>query len=136
MTRITRTKALLCRFLAVLVLLAMAVPPLGHAGKAPRKADPKAAFLRANKLKCVPKGFVISHKVPLWKGGKDVPSNLELISDWEKGVRERREAREQAWQSSVQVKSAKTVPPMRGVTPACVKAAPVKSEQGERQAGL
>jgi hypothetical protein len=140
MTRTTTTKAVLCRLLAVLVMLAIAVPSVVCAGSCPRKGDARAAFLRAHHLKGVPKGFVIAHRVPLWKGGKDAASNMELISVWERGVRERREAREQAWQGSVSVRTAKSVPAPSPTAKMGIRAisrpAPVKANQGKRQAGL
>ncbi len=47
--------------------------------KVERSATVKSRFLRSKGYKKVPPGYEIDHIVPLSKGGRDEPSNMQLI---------------------------------------------------------
>jgi len=44
-----------------------------------RSWKPKRAFLRMRGYRRVPRGFHVEHRVPLFAGGSDSPSNMQLM---------------------------------------------------------
>jgi hypothetical protein len=49
-------------------------------GRIERSASAKQEFLRNHGLKSVPKGYEVDHIVPLYAGGRDDPSNMQLLT--------------------------------------------------------
>ena len=49
-------------------------------GRIVPSASAREAFLRSRELQSVPEGYVIGYKVPLYAGGRDDPSNMELVT--------------------------------------------------------
>ena len=47
--------------------------------KVERSSTAKREFLKSNGYSKTPKGYEVDHIVPLSKGGKDVPSNMQLL---------------------------------------------------------
>ena len=45
-----------------------------------RSAKAKREFLRQKNLQKCPKGYEIDHIIPLFKGGLDVPENMQLLT--------------------------------------------------------
>ena len=43
-------------------------------------ASAKEEFLKSRGRNAVPEGYVIEHKIPLYAGGRDEPSNMELAT--------------------------------------------------------
>jgi hypothetical protein len=55
----------------------------GHHHYRPRRArswTAKRAFLRIRGYKRVPRGFHVEHRVPLFAGGSDSPSNMQVMT--------------------------------------------------------
>jgi hypothetical protein len=55
---------------------------LFHHIRSPRKRSysAKRDFLKMRGYRRVPKGFQVEHRVPLFAGGSDSPSNMQLMS--------------------------------------------------------
>lgn len=49
-------------------------------GRIARSETAKSDFLKAHGYSKIPKGYNIDHIIPLYAGGKDTPSNMQLIS--------------------------------------------------------
>ena len=49
-------------------------------GRIVPSASAKEEFLKSRDLKSVPDGYVIEHKIPLYAGGRDEPSNMQLAT--------------------------------------------------------
>jgi len=49
-------------------------------GRIKRSEEAKHDFLKAHGYSKVPKGYQVDHIVPLYAGGKDVPSNMQLLT--------------------------------------------------------
>jgi hypothetical protein len=49
-------------------------------GRIIRSEEAKQAFLKSRGLKKVPPGYQVDHKVPLYAGGSDTPSNMQLLT--------------------------------------------------------
>ena len=62
------------------------------------KRDPKVVerFLEKQGLDKVPRGKEVDHIKPLEDGGRDVPSNLQLLTEKQHEKKTAREARERA----------------------------------------
>ena len=62
------------------------------------KRDPKVVkrFLEKKKLKKVPKGKEVDHKVPLKDGGSDTVRNLQLLTEKQHKKKTSREAKARA----------------------------------------
>jgi len=43
-------------------------------------ASAREEFLKSQGLQNVPEGYVIEHKIPLYAGGRDEPSNMQLVT--------------------------------------------------------
>ena len=50
------------------------------AGRIVPSASAKEDFLKSQGLQSVPEGHVIEHKIPLYAGGRDDPSNMQLVT--------------------------------------------------------
>jgi len=50
-------------------------------GRIIRSPEAKQAFLKSRGLKKVPPGYQVDHKIPLWAGGSDTPSNMQLLTN-------------------------------------------------------
>jgi len=48
--------------------------------KVQRKSSVKKEFLKSKGYSSVPKGYQVDHIIPLSQGGKDTPSNMQLIT--------------------------------------------------------
>lgn len=62
--------------------------------KVERSSSSKHEFLKSKGYSNVPTGYQVDHKIPLSQGGKDVPSNMQLLSKEEhkqKTARERQQ---------------------------------------------
>ena len=40
----------------------------------------RAQFLAGRGMKFVPRGYEVDHIIPLWAGGKDEPSNMQILT--------------------------------------------------------
>ncbi|MBI5101567.1 MAG: HNH endonuclease [Nitrospirae bacterium] len=49
-------------------------------GRIERSQSAKQEFLRQHGLTHVPKGYEVDHRVPLYAGGRDDPSNMQLLT--------------------------------------------------------
>jgi len=49
-------------------------------GRIVPSASAREAFLRSRELQSVPEGYVIEYKIPLYAGGRDEPSNMQLAT--------------------------------------------------------
>lgn len=49
-------------------------------GRIVPSASAKEEFLKSRGLQGVPEGYVIEHKMPLYAGGRDEPSNMQLVT--------------------------------------------------------
>ena len=49
-------------------------------GRIVPSASAREAFLKSRELKSVPEGYVIEYKIPLYAGGRDEPSNMQLAT--------------------------------------------------------
>ena len=49
-------------------------------GRIVPSASAREAFLRSRELQGIPEGYVIEFKVPLYAGGRDDPSNMDLVT--------------------------------------------------------
>jgi len=49
-------------------------------GRIERSSSAKQDFLKSRGLKNVPKGYEVDHIVPLYAGGRDDPSNMQLMT--------------------------------------------------------
>ena len=65
-------------------------------GKIKRSRSAVHQFLKDRGLKKVPKGYQVDHIVPLWKGGSDSPSNMQLMTTEEHRSKTSQEAHERA----------------------------------------
>lgn len=52
-------------------------------------ASAREEFLKSQGLQSVPEGHVIEHKIPLYAGGRDEPSNMQLVTRDEHRVKTR-----------------------------------------------
>jgi hypothetical protein len=50
-------------------------------GRIIRSEEAKQDFLKSRGLKRVPPGYQVDHKTPLWAGGSDTPSNMQLLTN-------------------------------------------------------
>ena len=62
--------------------------------KVKRSESAKKEFLKSKGYTKIPKGYQIDHKIPLSQGGKDVPSNMQLLSVSEHKAKTARERKE------------------------------------------
>lgn len=83
------------RLPALLLALSLFLP-LPADAKTVRSQHMRRAFLRAHHLKHVPKGYEIDHAIPLWKGGRDDPSNMQILTIYQHRLKTAREAGERA----------------------------------------
>ena len=65
-------------------------------GKIKRSESAKKTFLKEHGYTRVPKGYEVDHRVPLWKGGSDSPSNMQLLTKEQHKQKTRQEAHERA----------------------------------------
>ncbi len=49
-------------------------------GRIVPSASAREEFLKSRELKSVPEGYVIEYKIPLYAGGRDEPSNMQLAT--------------------------------------------------------
>lgn len=56
-------------------------------GRIVRSESAKEAFLKSRGLAKVPKGYEVDHVTPLYAGGKDDPSNMQLLTKEEHRVK-------------------------------------------------
>lgn len=52
-------------------------------GKIARNMSARNKFLKDRRLSKVPKGYQVDHKKPLYAGGADTPSNMQLLTNAE-----------------------------------------------------
>lgn len=53
-------------------------------GRIIRSESAKEEFLKSRGLESVPEGHEIDHKIPLYAGGRDEPSNMQLVTKEER----------------------------------------------------
>ncbi len=51
--------------------------------KTERSRSAKEGFLKQHGLTKVPDGCQVDHKIPLWAGGRDDPSNMQILTEGE-----------------------------------------------------
>lgn len=56
-------------------------------GRIVRSESAKEAFLKSLGLKELPHGYQIDHVIPLYAGGSDTPSNMQLLTDGEHKIK-------------------------------------------------